>query len=74
MLGIAPLTICRGRRRGQRHPAHKITSDDAICRTEQSVSSSEHRVRTGIAHGLRMVRLHIGAYYGSALIDDDDIR
>ena len=43
-----------------------------MSRTEQSWSCSDQRVRAGIAHGLRMVRLHVGDCYVSALFHDDD--
>ena len=40
--------------------------------TKQSWSGSDQRVRAGIAHGLRMVRLPTSDDYVTALIDDDD--
>ena len=50
------------------HQHTKISSDDAMSRTKQSWSCSHQRVRAGIAHGPRMVRLHVGEYHVSALI------
>ena len=51
-----------------------ISSDDAMSRKKQSWHCSHQRVRAGIAHGLRMVRLHIGDCHVRVLIDDDDIK
>ena len=51
---------------------HKVSSDDAMSRTKQSWNCSHQRVRAGIAHGLRMVRLHVGDCHVRVLIDDDD--
>ena len=46
---------------------------DAMSRTKQSWNCSHQRMRAGIAHGLRMVRLHIGDCHVRVLIDDDDL-
>ena len=52
--------------------AHKISSHDAMSRTKQSWNCSHQPVRAGIAHGHRMVRLHIGDCHVRVLIDDDN--
>ena len=44
-----------------------------MSRTEQSWNCSHQRVRAGTAHGLRMVRLHVGDCHVRVLVDDDDI-
>ena len=43
-----------------------------MSRTKQSWNCSHQRERPGIAHGLRMVRLHVGECHVRVLIDDDD--
>ena len=41
-----------------------------MSRTKEPWSCNRQRVRAGIAHGLRMVRLQMGDYHVSVLIDD----